>query len=196
MMPIAEVKKILQGGNKRARTAVQLAVYGAPLLKGIKPAALIMAERGEAADIGAALENTYITCFPLKGEGERSALYLYRKEELAGCLASGKVQSFLRSFGYMSYDVEAVLGHFSERIGLYRGGSMEFPHEAGILLGYPLPDVKGFIQNRGKNYLMSGYWKVYQNVEEAAGLFRRFDRERERALRDVLAGKEIAEITV
>lgn len=196
MMPIAEVKKILQGGNKRARTAVQLAMYGAPLLRGIKPAALIMAERGEAADIGAALENTDITCFFLKGRGERTALYLYRKKELGSCLASGEVRKFLCRFGYMSYDVEAVLGCFSERIGLYHGGSMEFPHEVGVLLGYPLPDVKGFIKNRGTNYLMNGYWKVYQNVEETAGLFKRFDRERERAVRDVIAGKEIAEITV
>lgn len=196
MMPIAEVKNFLQRNDSKSKMAMSLAMYGAPLLKGIKPANLMMVDGEEFMDIGSILKSTNITCFFLKGKGKKAVLYLYRKKELESCLASGEVQGFLRAFGYMSHDVEGVLGHLSKRIGLYRDGSMEFPHEIGIFLGYPLPDVKGFIKNRGRNYLMSGYWKVYQNVEETAELFKRFDRERERAVGEIIAGKEISEIAV
>ena len=30
----------------------------------------------------------------------------------------------------------------------------DFPHEIGLLLGYPLADVKAFIENEGKLYCM------------------------------------------
>ena len=32
-----------------------------------------------------------------------------------------------------------------------------FPHEIGLLLGYPVEDVLGFIRYQGKNYLYTGY---------------------------------------
>ena len=38
-----------------------------------------------------------------------------------------------------------------------------FPHEVGLFLGYPLDDVTGFIEQKGKNYKCCGIWKVYGN---------------------------------
>ena len=55
----------------------------------------------------------------------------------------------------------------------------DFPHEIGVLLGYPAEDVKGFVVNEGKNYLYSGYWKVYGDLSEAKQLFYKFDRAKE-----------------
>ncbi len=43
----------------------------------------------------------------------------------------------------------------------------DFPHEIGVFLGYPLADVIGFIQNRGKNFTACGYWKVYTDPTAA-----------------------------
>lgn len=43
-------------------------------------------------------------------------------------------------------------------------GEQQFPHEMGLLLGYPIEDVVGFMEHSGKEYLYSGYWKVYENV--------------------------------
>ena len=40
----------------------------------------------------------------------------------------------------------------------------QFPHEMGLLLGYPIEDVRGFIEHNGCGCLYSGYWKVYRNV--------------------------------
>lgn len=47
---------------------------------------------------------------------------------------------------------------------MYQTIQEDFPHEMGILLGYPVEDVEGFIINNGKNELYTGYWKVYDNL--------------------------------
>ena len=46
-----------------------------------------------------------------------------------------------------------------------------FPHEIGVILGYPLEDVKGYMENGGQKCLLNGYWKVYNNPEEAKRKF-------------------------
>ena len=48
-----------------------------------------------------------------------------------------------------------------------------FPHEIGLFLGYPLEDVKGFIQNKGQGYACCGLWKSYGDPRAAR---RYFDR--------------------
>lgn len=49
----------------------------------------------------------------------------------------------------------------------------------GIVLGYPVEDVEGFIKNEGRNFLYSGYWKVYENIEEKKRIFRKFEKARD-----------------
>ena len=99
---------------------------------------------------------------------------------------------------YWNGDKEIVdmLKRLSQRIRLYADGQTDFPHEIGAFLGYPLADVESFIENRGKNYAYLGYWKVYHDVEQAVKTFRLFDKERERAVQDVIFGKGIQEIAV
>ena len=52
----------------------------------------------------------------------------------------------------------------------------EFPHEIGVFLGYPLADVIGFIENRGKNFTACGYWKVYTDPTAAQAEFDRYKK--------------------
>lgn len=52
---------------------------------------------------------------------------------------------------------------------------IDFPHEMGLILGYPVEDVRGFIENNGQNYLYSGYWKVYENLKEKLELFKSYE---------------------
>ena len=49
----------------------------------------------------------------------------------------------------------------------------------GVLLGYPIEDVKGFIQNKGEHYLYAGYWKVYECAEEKRLLFDAYESAKE-----------------
>ncbi len=64
-----------------------------------------------------------------------------------------------------------------------------FPHEIGVVLGYPLEDVKGYIINKGKNYLLNGYWKVYHNKEQAERIFENYKKIQSSALESVGQGK-------
>lgn len=65
------------------------------------------------------------------------------------------------------------------RIGCYSAGTLEFPHEIGVFLGYPLSDVRGFLEDEGRNCAYVGYWKVYDNVHSKIRLFQRYDEHRE-----------------
>lgn len=66
---------------------------------------------------------------------------------------------------------------------------------SGVFLGYPMADVKGFIKYGGKNYLYSGYWKVYENVEERKQLFESYEQVRSVFVQEAEKGKNLWEIT-
>ena len=56
--------------------------------------------------------------------------------------------------------------------------------------------MEGFIKNRGKNCLLEKYWKVYHNKEQAAEIFARYDRVRELAMEEAIAGYPLERIAV
>ena len=95
----------------------------------------------------------------------------------------------MRQFGYTEFQVISVLLRLSGRLQRHQLGLGEFPHEIGILLGYPVDDVMGFLENQGKNYAYCGYWKVYKNVEQAKRQFAAYDQVREAAVLNVLNGR-------
>ena len=64
----------------------------------------------------------------------------------------------------------------------------------GLLLGYPAEDVKGFVENEGKNFLYSGYWKVYADVEEKRRLFQKFENAKETVIQLLSYGVGIQDI--
>ena len=69
-------------------------------------------------------------------------------------------------------------------------------NEIGIFLGYPLADVKGFIENAGKNSKCSGCWKVYCNECEAIKTFKKFEKCKKVYQKLWLQGRSIAKLTV
>jgi hypothetical protein len=71
---------------------------------------------------------------------------------------------------------------------------IDFPHEVGIFLGYPMIDVAEYIKNKGENYLLSGYWKVYHNVNKAKRTFFTYTKIRECSLELINSGKCVSEI--
>ena len=87
-----------------------------------------------------------------------------------------------------------ILQKVSEKYTAHKQERAEFPHELGLLLGYPAVDVRGFMEHDGKDFLYSGYWKVYGNVRETVSLFREFDRAKELVVQLVKKGYSIATI--
>lgn len=102
-------------------------------------------------------------------ENDRRMLVLvYRPALLEKRMRSGEIRAFLKEYGYEELDVEDALDRLQARI---LSGAGSFPHEIGVFLGCPLEDIRGFIENNGKNGLCCGEWKVYHEPEKALKIF-------------------------
>lgn len=104
-------------------------------------------------------------------------IFVYRPRLLAKLLCEAEVQAYLMEQNYEpikerpnSEQVERLLDDLCDRFT----HSDVFPHELGLFLGYPVADVRGFIEQEGKNYLFSGLWKVYGCPEHALKLFAKY----------------------
>lgn len=175
-----------------------LAFHCAPSLSGIKPADLISWSLPEQE--GERILGSYIALLARRGvrlrvlrRRERNCLLLsYRPERLDDWLAQGQVSEMLEREGYpVSLGREAMLNTLSRRLT-----ARDFPHEIGLFLGYPPADVEGFRRNKGRNWKLSGLWKVYDQVEEAARRFRDFDLCRAALCTQLAQGKTLEQLLV
>ena len=155
-----------------------LGLHAAPTLVGMKVASLLSFRRSSFDDFDALLAS-YAPCFRCKGistfrvvEGTEYVLLLfYREDALKRVMARPEVETVLKKFGYIeSESLEERLQHLRARMTLRK----TFPHEIGLFLGYPVEDVKGFIENKGHGFRYSGYWKVYANETATRALFDRY----------------------
>ncbi|MDD4334046.1 MAG: DUF3793 family protein [Desulfotomaculaceae bacterium] len=111
--------------------------------------------------------------YELKNSTEVATVLFYKRKMLEKYLANKNNLDFLNSLGYR----EAVT--LEEKLQLLKKRfAFTCPHEVGLFLGFPVEDVKGFIDNKGKGYLLARYWKVYLNRERAEQLFKIYDRAR------------------
>ena len=110
------------------------------------------------------LEGSDISCFCVMSSPKKTAFLLYRRAELEMYLGNQDVRQLFQKLGYKDFSLEYVLTRFRKRYEAHMNGEQQFPHEMGLLLGYPIEDVVGFMEHSGKEYLYSGYWKVYENV--------------------------------
>ncbi|MFI3175111.1 MAG: DUF3793 family protein [Bacillota bacterium] len=98
-------------------------------------------------------------------------IYVYRKNKLEEILKQADIQEFLCTYGYETTLIANCIDILKSHL-LYA----DFPHEIGVFLGYPLPDVKAFITNKGRGHKCLGCWKVYTNEKEAKELFCKFEK--------------------
>lgn len=176
------------------RLETQVALQCAPLLSGLKLSNLLTVPQEDACSVEEIFRETDISCCLLRMTGGRAAFLLYREEELYEYLESAKVRELLQDFGYHDSSRRMILDIFKERYIKYMKDGLSFPHEIGLFLGYPLEDVKGFIDHQGKNFMYSGYWKVYSHLAETQRLFAEFDRAKERLIHLAVQGMSIFEI--
>ncbi len=118
-------------------------------------------------------------------------ILVYHHRLLCRTLSCDQTQALLAEEGYpLSLGLDALLAHLALRLSLQD----DFPHEIGIFLGYPLADVIGFRSNHGKNYKLSGYWKVYGDAQEAVLLFEKFTRCRNNVCSRISDGMSLKQI--
>ena len=89
-------------------------------------------------------------------------VFVYRHDRLEQILSDDAYQSFLMEAGYAGTNLDGLLEQLSYRLRT----QLEFPHEIGVFLGYPLRDVIGFIENHGRNFTCCGFWKSYGDPAE------------------------------
>ncbi len=155
----------------------------APVIFGIKPSNLLIIDKRYARALKLLIENTGLKARCLEHQSGRQVWFLFREEKLQKQLQDEERRSFIENYGYTAdMDMEAMLRLLARRFRQYKSGLIDFPHELGIFLGYPLGDVKGFIENKGKNCLYVGYWKVYENEQQARETFQLYERVRQKAL--------------
>ncbi len=161
----------LAGNMNLAAAETQIALHCAPLLVGLKVSSLLMMTNEQAGRI-----------FKLSADTELACFWVF----CGLCM--------LRGLGYQGSTLAGLLADFAARYAAYAAGGGMFPHEMGLFLGYPPEDVQGFMADKGKNSLCTGYWKVYQNVQEKLGLFQKYDLAREKLLRLMAHGVSIKEV--
>ena len=179
-----------------SRLGFFVASHCAPVLKGIKISNIMTAERGTWKRLVRSLKGSNILCVLLSAQGGREVLLLYRYEKLREHLMKEQVRKFLESQGYDDIRVPAVITRLRKQYAEYVRNRQGFPHELGVVLEYPVEDVEGFIRNKGKNCLLEKYWKVYQNKETAKAIFAQYDKARELAMQEVIAGYALHQISV
>lgn len=172
----------------------QAASQCAPVFAGVKPSNIFIIGGEAEEEIKLIIAETGITGEKLyEGRGRRIYLF-YREDMIERILKEPCVIAFLKERGYNSFKWPDVLQMLKFNYGQYWQGTKEFPHEIGMLLGYPLCDVTGFIEHRGKNFLMSGYWKVYGNAEETKKLFDIYTAVKMRMVKELECGKALGQI--
>lgn len=153
--------------------------YCSPTLAGIKSGSLFNCACGTYSELSLILEIWSSKLNPkgirisaLKTANGIALLYVYREKQLSEDFKKNGVSEFLSECGYDVSNIPSCIERLSRRINK----STEFPHEIGLFLGYPLGDVTGFIENKGKNSLYTGFWKVYCNKNEAIKTFEKYKK--------------------
>lgn len=183
-------------GNEIEKLRLQIVISCAPVIKAIKAGGMIILSNDMAGIVWNSLLKSELSVHILYQSSQKIILYVYQKELLTSVLKKPNVQEFLKIYGYLEEDTQAKLKILTERVKTFYREKEEFPHEIGVFLEYPLEDVIGFIKNQGRHFLLSGYWKVYHDIEKAKEIFRSYDRAKEELVKDILDGKTLTELWI
>lgn len=173
---------------------IQAALQCAPVLTGLKVSNLLQVRKDQKEEVFRLFQDTQISCQVLYEREKRIAFLLYRRNALSKYLKRKEVKRLMEAFGYQGMELDEILKKLTVRYQAYVEGKMDFPHEIGLLFGYPPEDVTGFIENNGKNFLYSGYWKVYGDPERARRTFAGYDRAKEAAIHMAGSGLGVKDI--
>ncbi len=191
-MPVEIVNRLATDGENSVE--LRLIIQNAAVLKGKRISGMLFLNDKELARISMKLHNTNISLIILCTCKKRHLVMVYRAKELEEHLRSKEVSDYLREFGYRRDDFISNLIRLHQRMNGFYNKMKEFPHEVGVFLGYPICDIKGFLENKGERYLHSGYWKIYGNLEETRKKFLSYDEAREIAIDEFLSGRELESI--
>lgn len=172
----------------------QLALQCAPVIAGIKISNLLVVGNHNEKLLEDFIRGTEMSYFRFLSANQKTTYLLFRRKELDDYLKDEKVRTLLNDLGYADTRLEIVLANFQKKYQTYMDNHIEFPHEMGLLLGYPVEDVLGFILNDGQKFLYSGYWKVYEDLHKKVQLFKSYEDAQTEQVRMLISGMTLDEI--
>lgn len=168
----------------------KICFHGAPTVLRVKPSSLICFKNSSKCQLKDIWFNNReeversvpLSTFELKTCDRGVNVLFYDSQWLWNVLRRKKAKSYLESFGYDYSTLNEALEQLRSR---YQSGC---PDEIGVFLGYPLEDVMAFSSKDKGDSLMTGYWKVYNNLHKAKKVFAIYDRARETITTRLLRG--------
>lgn len=171
----------------------------APTLASLKPANLFASRYESEAELtemiaywNVKLGEKGIWIKALRKTKGRALIYVCRRQALEARIREPETAEFLKDYGYGDGEFSESIAHLEKRLA----EEEEFPHEIGVFLGYPLEDVRGFIENVGQNFVCLGFWKAYGDRETAEKTFQKYRRCTEIYTRLWENGRSILKLTV
>ena len=151
--------------DDRRYLASLLAYHGAPTLQGVKPAVLVRPAFA-SRDLQSALpfavsfikRHFRVETACLAAGKSDPLLLLYEPRLVAHCLSAPEAASLLEKLEYRHVRPVALLAVIAQLSRRCAGS--RFPHEVGLLLGYPPPDVRDFMCGTTRPSRRCGCWQT------------------------------------
>ncbi|MCK4501468.1 MAG: DUF3793 family protein [Desulfuromonadales bacterium] len=174
--------------------AAFLAVAAAEVLSGAKPANMIRIPNQRLPcgrriyrlwqKFGSELiKDLPLSVRPMRTEKNSALLLIYRSDLLERRLRGRTMQTFLARQDYpQPLTLEKTLQHLQES---FRCG---IPHEVGMFLGYPVKDVKGFMEQKTEPSPGRGMWRIYGPPQRSLRLSNLYRSKRQEMITKLATG--------
>ncbi len=151
--------------------------YGAQILEHVTPELLL----GAVEQVRAELADSDIHLEIMAWRSQTALAFVWRERLLRTFINMEPNATLLELEGYDVSSPESCVGLLRDRVLSFDAhprdefGRDRFPHEIGLVLGYPADDVIAFTRHRRAGLRMLGYWNVYTNVLRASRVFTLYD---------------------
>lgn len=168
----------------------------APVVGGLKPSSTITLKKNSKEYF---IWNNYKEVFLnkinlkhilLREDDKAIILLIYSEEKLENFINNKETKEFLLKLGY---DLQDNLDNILDKL-VQRYNKFHCPHELGVFLGIPLEDVIDFMECTTKKCLLCGYWKVFNNSDNALEIFNNYNKSKEIVLDYVISEIKSEEI--
>lgn len=148
---------------------LQLAFQCAPLITGLKVSNLFQIDSRHYKRLCEILDKSNFSFCGLGGRNGSVSLLIYQKEWLEQFLQQEEVRILMHRLGYRDLHLERVLTKFRSRYIRYMQKKQQFPHEMGVLLGYPPEEWKALLYTKERTLCVRGIGKCMQNRKRSFG---------------------------
>lgn len=147
----------------------------APVIMGVKPSITLNIGKRQGQIVSKVkllriLEELGLKGIILRDTENGHIILAYRLCALKNILTKPRVKEVLEGLNYPLGSFYGTVSHLRKRYDY-----CHCPPELGIFLGFPIEDVRDYMCGTSKECLLCGYWQVYNNVDEAEKIFKKYD---------------------